>query len=106
MTEEIRPERRGDALWITVDRPIARNDMTFAMYERIAAICRDANPDASVRAVVITGAGEAFVAGTDIAQFRDFATAEQALEYERRMDDWLPALEGLRVPPSPAPRAP
>jgi len=98
MTEEIRPERRGDALWITVDRPIARNAMTFAMYERIAAICRDANADASVRAVVITGAGEAFVAGTDIAQFRDFATAEQALEYERRMDDWLGAIEGVRVP--------
>ena len=98
MTEEIRPERRGDALWITVDRPIARNAMTFAMYDRIAAICRDANADASVRAVVITGAGEAFVAGTDIAQFRDFATAEQALEYERRMDDWLGAIEGVRVP--------
>src|SRR3989442_1188846 len=98
MTEEIRPERRGDALWITVDRPIARNAMTFAMYERIAAICRDANADASVRAVVITGAGEAFVAGTDIAQFRDFTTAEQALEYERRMDSWLGAIEDVRVP--------
>src|SRR5947209_8977724 len=98
MTEEIRTERRGEALWITVDRPLARNAMTFAMYDRIAAICRDTNADASVRAVVITGAGEAFVAGTDIAQFRDFTTAEQALEYERRMDDWLGAIEAVRVP--------
>ena len=98
MTEEIRTERRGDALWITVDRPLARNAMTFAMYDRIAANCRDANSDPSVRAVVITGAGQAFVAGTDIAQFRDFTTAEQALEYERRMDDWLGAIEGVRVP--------
>ena len=57
MTEEIRTERRGDALWITVDRPLARNAMTFAMYDRIAANCRDANSDPSVRAVVITGAG-------------------------------------------------
>ena len=31
MTEEIRTERRGEALWITVDRPLARNAMTFAM---------------------------------------------------------------------------
>jgi enoyl-CoA hydratase/carnithine racemase len=98
MTEEIRTERRGDALWITVDRPLARNAMTFAMYERIAAICRDANADASVRAVVLTGAGESFAAGTDIAQFADFTDASHALEYERRMDDWLGAIEDVRVP--------
>src|SRR5438477_433925 len=37
MTEEIRTERRAGALWIVVDRPAARNAMTFAMYDRIAA---------------------------------------------------------------------
>jgi len=98
MTEEIRTERRGNALWIRVDRPAARNAMTFAMYDRIAAICRDVNADASVKAVVLTGSGDAFVAGTDIAQFVDFKEASQALEYERRMDAWLGAIEDMRVP--------
>jgi enoyl-CoA hydratase/carnithine racemase len=98
MSEEIRTERRGQALWITVDRPVARNAMTFAMYEHIAAVCRDANADASVRAVVLTGAGDAFVAGTDISQFVDFTQASQALEYERRMDEWLGTIEDVRVP--------
>ena len=51
MSEEIRTERRGKALWIRVDRPAARNALTFAMYDRIAAVCRDANADASVKAV-------------------------------------------------------
>src|SRR5438552_3196347 len=106
MTEEIRTERRAGALWIVVDRPAARNAMTFAMYDRIAAICRDANADGSVKAVVISGAGDAFVAGTDIAQFVDFKEAAQALEYERRMDAWLGAIEDVRVPTIAALRGP
>lgn len=106
MTEEIRAERRGKALWIRVDRPAARNAMTFAMYDRLAAVCRDANADARVKAVVLTGSGDAFVAGTDIAQFVDFKEASQALEYERRMDAWLGAIEDVRVPTIAALRGP
>ena len=106
MTEEIRTERRRSALWIRVDRPAARNAMTFAMYDRIAAICRDVNADASVNAVVLTGSGDAFVAGTDIAEFVDFKEASQALDYERRMDVWLGAIEEVRVPTIAALRGP
>ena len=106
MSEEIRTERRGEAFWIRVDRPSARNAMTFAMYDEIAAVCRNANADASVKAVVLTGSGDAFVAGTDIAQFVDFKEASQALEYERRMDAWLGAIEDVRVPTIAALRGP
>ena len=106
MSEEIRTERRGSALWIRVDRPAARNALTFAMYDRIAVVCRDANADASVKAVVLIGSGDAFVAGTDIAQFVDFKEASQALEYERRMDAWLGAIEEVRVPTVAALRGP
>jgi enoyl-CoA hydratase/carnithine racemase len=106
MTEEIRAERRAGALWIVVDRPAARNALTFAMYDRIAAICRDANGDDSVKAVVISGSADAFVAGTDIAQFVDFKEAAQALDYERRMDAWLGAIEDVRVPTIAALRGP
>src|SRR5438132_13557601 len=97
MTEEIRTERRAGALWIVVDRPAARNAMTFAMYDRIAAICRDANGDDSIKAVVISGSADAFVAGTDIAQFVDFKEASQALEYVRSMDAWLGAFVDVCV---------
>ena len=106
MSEEIRTERRGSALWIRVDRPAARNALTFAMYDRIAVVCRDANGDASVKAVVLTGSGDAFVAGTDIAQFVDFKKASQALEYEQHMDAWLGAIEDVRVPTIAALRGP
>jgi enoyl-CoA hydratase len=76
------------------------------MYDRIAAVCREASADASVKAVVLTGSGDAFVAGTDIAQFVDFKEASQALEYERRMDAWLGAIEDVRVPTIAALRGP
>jgi len=42
--------------------------------------------------------GKAFVAGTDIAQFRDFRGAEDGIRYERRMSDILSAVERLPIP--------
>lgn len=103
---EVRFERRGDVGWVTFDRPSARNAMTFAMYERLAEVCAEVDADASLRALVLTGAGEAFVAGTDISQFADFRTERQALDYEERMDAVLGGLERLRVPTVAAIRGP
>jgi enoyl-CoA hydratase len=99
---ELLEERRGDSgeiLWLTLNRPKARNALTFAMYERIRQICLEVNADPSVRVVVFTGAGgQAFAAGTDISQFRAFDKEEDALAYEDRMDSVLGALESVRVP--------
>jgi enoyl-CoA hydratase/carnithine racemase len=84
---------------VTFNRPQARNAFTFQMYERLAEICAQAENDSSVKVLVLTGAGEkAFAAGTDISQFRDFSTAEHALEYEARIERVLTALENCRVP--------
>ena len=99
---ELLEERRGDSgeiVWLTLNRPRARNALTFHMYERIGEICLEVNGDPSVRTVVFTGAGgRAFAAGTDISQFRAFDTEEDALAYEERMDRVLGALESVRVP--------
>jgi enoyl-CoA hydratase/carnithine racemase len=85
--------------WLTFNRPEARNAMTFGMYDRLGQICTAINSDDSVKALVLRGAGDkAFVSGTDISQFRDFSTAEQAIEYEARMDRVFDALEDVRVP--------
>ena len=84
---------------ITFNRPETRNAMTFAMYDRLTEICGEVEDDRSIRALVLTGAGEkAFVAGTDISQFRAFRTVEDAFEYEARIDRVLGALERVRVP--------
>jgi len=84
---------------VTFNRPHARNAMLFTMYERLASICAEVDGDPSIRALVLTGAGDkAFAAGTDISQFRAFHTPEDALEYEARIDRVMTALERVRVP--------
>jgi len=69
------------------------------MYERMAAICETVNADHSIKAMILTGTGDkAFASGTDISQFRAFKTAQDALDYEGRIDRVLGALEACRVP--------
>jgi enoyl-CoA hydratase/carnithine racemase len=84
---------------ITMNRPEARNALTFEMYDRIAEICAAPSPDGSVKALIVTGAGEkAFAAGTDISLFRDFSRDEDALGYEARIETALAAIEACPVP--------
>jgi enoyl-CoA hydratase len=98
-TEELIVEQRGAIRWITFNRPQARNALTWNMYDLLEKACHDVNADHGVRAVVLAGAGgKAFVAGTDIAQFRAFRTERDALDYEARGTVVLDTLESVRVP--------
>lgn len=94
----VRWERRGVAAHITIDRPHARNAMTWAMYDQLAAACDAIDADPEARVAVLRGAGGSFVAGTDIAQFAEFTTGEDGVAYERRLDVALARLEQLTVP--------
>ena len=92
-------EIRDGIGWITFNRPAARNAMTFAMYDRLIALCEQAGTDRGIRALVLSGAGEkAFASGTDISQFRAFETEADALAYEARIDRVLEALEHCPKP--------
>lgn len=84
---------------VVFDRPQARNAMTWAMYEQLMAICRQLQGDPSVRAVTFRGAGgQAFVAGTDIEQFKDFGSGDDGVAYERQIDQCIGLLEALPMP--------
>jgi enoyl-CoA hydratase/carnithine racemase len=92
-------EVRDQTATITFNRPEARNAMTWEMYEGLVKACERIDADGSVRVAVLRGAGgKAFVAGTDITQFRDFSTAEDGLAYERRIEQVVDRLERVRVP--------
>ncbi len=96
---KVRLTRQGAIATILFDRPEARNAMTWAMYEGLAAACADLRNDATVRVVVLRGTGgKAFVAGTDIAQFQNFSSAEDGLAYEAKMEQILGGLEALPMP--------
>lgn len=99
MSQEILYDVREGIGRITFNRPEARNAFTFRMYERLAEICKQAVSDASVKVLVLTGSDEkAFAAGTDISEFRKFASAQDALDYEVRINALLDAFERIPIP--------
>ncbi len=84
---------------ITFNRPRTRNALTFGMYQGLAKICAKAAEDESLKALILTGAGQrAFAAGTNIAQFRDFKSADDALTYEAQIHAVLESVETCPVP--------
>lgn len=94
MTDDLLFEVRDGIGRITFNRPQARNALTFAMYDRLAEICREAGQDPHIRALILTGAGDkAFAAGTDINQFRAFSSPDDAIAYEAQLDRVLDAVE-------------
>src|SRR6202165_5177588 len=57
-------EKRGQAFWITINRPEKRNALNGDVIAGIARGYRDAHDDKDVRVIVLTGAGDkAFCAG-------------------------------------------
>ena len=61
---DLRVERHGDVELITIDRPDARNALTFRSYAELERAVRDT----TARCLVITGAGSAFCSGDDVKQ--------------------------------------
>lgn len=99
MTSELTSRVKDQTLWVTFNRPEARNALTFAMYDALAEICTSVPTDGSVRAMVLTGAGgKAFAAGTDMTQFRAFETEQDSLDYEDNISRVLSAVEQCPLP--------
>src|SRR6201994_4885027 len=60
-------EKRGQAFWITINRPDKRNALNAEVIAGLARGYRNAHEDADVRVIIVTGAGEkAFCAGADL----------------------------------------
>ena len=99
MTDDLRVEREGPIALLTFNRPDARNAMTFEMYEALHDACAELDADPRTRVLVLKGAGDrAFASGTDIRQFVDFTTAQDALSYEARLTRVLSKLAGMSKP--------
>jgi enoyl-CoA hydratase/carnithine racemase len=64
---DVLTERRGAALWLTINRPEQRNALTSDVLGAMTAALRGAKDDPALRVIVITGAGDkAFCAGADL----------------------------------------
>ncbi len=96
---EVLYEQAGPVATFTFNRPAVRNALTYGMYEALYETCERVDQDDSVRVLLLTGAGEAaFVAGTDISQFRTFDRPEDVLAYEDRLDRVVGRLDRVQKP--------
>jgi enoyl-CoA hydratase len=80
----------GRIAWVTFDNPTKRNALGLAGKERFIDVMTALRHDGSLRAVVITGAGDrSFVAGTDLSEMAgfDLAAAEASATRTHRACD-------------------
>jgi enoyl-CoA hydratase/carnithine racemase len=97
-TPEAQFESIGSTAFLTFNRPEARNALTWAMYDALVQACDRVDGDDTVRVFVVRAAGGAFAAGTDIRQFTEFASGDDGIAYERRLDAVIDRLERLSIP--------
>lgn len=91
------PDADGLAL-ITINRPEKLNALNQAVISELGEAFRMAREDASVKALILTGAGEkAFIAGADIAELAKMDAIE-AERLSRRGQDVFRTLETMRKP--------
>ena len=91
--------RDGDIATVTLNRPDRLNALDKAMWQRLAAIMAEVAADGAIRCVILRGAGTAFGAGADVAEFaseRD--TPAKAAVYAEIMGAALRALRDCPVP--------
>jgi enoyl-CoA hydratase/carnithine racemase len=69
MTPGIRAETKEATRWLRLDRP-PRNLLDVDLMTALADELRECDADASVTAVVLTGSGETFCGGLDLAQIQ------------------------------------
>jgi len=92
--------REGDIATVTLDNPGKLNALDLAMWKRLGAAMRGLHRDASLRCVVIRGAGDqAFAAGADISEFgKTRSNSRDAKKYGEQLEETMAALAGCRHP--------
>jgi enoyl-CoA hydratase len=60
--------KREHTVWLTLNRPDVGNIIDLELAHQLNDACRQINQDDRIRAVVITGAGDAFCAGSDLVE--------------------------------------
>src|SRR6202165_4257874 len=91
-------EKKGSIAYVTVNRPKVLNALNTPTWTDLQAAFEDAKADASVRGVILTGAGDkAFIAGADISELAD-VDAYEAEESSRFGQGVLDLGENLGKP--------
>jgi 2-(1,2-epoxy-1,2-dihydrophenyl)acetyl-CoA isomerase len=98
VTDLLRVEVDDVVATLTLDRPAALNALTVPLKEALRDALAGIGRDASIRAVILTGAGRAFSAGQDLAERSEPDAAPLDIELRERYN---PIIRTIRTMPQP-----
>jgi enoyl-CoA hydratase/carnithine racemase len=82
LTDRIKVEIDAGVAHVLLNRPEKKNALDGDMFEGLRAAARELSEDRSVRAVVLSGAGDSFCSGIDLSNFSDMASGGLSAESE------------------------
>jgi enoyl-CoA hydratase/carnithine racemase len=88
-------------LTVTLDRPARKNALTFELYRELTELFTSLQSDATVKAVVLTGAGTDFCSGGDVHEIIGPLTQsspEQLLEFTQMTGNLVKAMRACPQP--------
>ena len=97
MSAQVGYEKQGGIAVLTIDNPPV-NALNVAVVTGLRDRLRQALDDAGVKALVVTGAGRAFIAGADIKGFVGLASPDAAYQMIRQGQQVIDRLAALRCP--------
>ncbi len=105
MNEQVLLDIRGAIATLTLNRPQALNSLGLAMAEALLARAQELQRAEGVKVVIVTGAGDHFMAGGDLKEFNTLLAQppeERSRTFLRLIDDYVhPAIRILRGLPQP-----
>jgi enoyl-CoA hydratase len=96
--EVFRVERRDAVAVVWMNRPEKKNAMSPTFFRELPLVLAELGRDADVRAIVLTGAGDAFSAGGDIASFHELQDLPAYRRHLRMVFDAFHAIERAELP--------
>ena len=73
MTDRVRVETEGGVAHVRMNRPDKKNALDGRMFDALLSAAREIREDASVRVVVLSGAGDSFCSGLDVSSLGEMA---------------------------------
>ncbi|MBL8859676.1 MAG: enoyl-CoA hydratase/isomerase family protein [Planctomycetes bacterium] len=90
--------REDDLVWLTIERPEVMNCLSFPTLRRLRTLCEKLREDLTIRAILITGAGEkSFCAGADLKERKTMAP-ERVPEFVKNIRRTMDDIESLPQP--------
>ncbi|MGI8838367.1 MAG: enoyl-CoA hydratase/isomerase family protein [Pyrinomonadaceae bacterium] len=91
---------KGSIATLTLNRPEKRNALNGAMIEQLKSSLQKANDEASIKAIIITGAGNDFCSGADLSALQKIAdsSVSENADDARSLLDLFTLIRAVTVP--------